>query len=93
MIVATAGVTPGLMAVKAGILPTPLSARPIVALSLVQVNCSAPVGPVVGLVKFTGVVGAPLQTTWFATGFTIGKGFTVMVKLTGKLTQLVPPLV
>ena len=92
MIVATEGVTPELIAVKLGILFVPLSARPIVALSLTQVNCKAPVGPVVGLVKFTGAVGAPLHTIWFATGFTIGVGFTVIVKLTGKLTQLIPPL-
>ena len=63
MIVATAGVAPAFVAIKLGIFPVPLSARPIEALELVQVNCSAPVGPVVGLVKLTGAVGEPLHTS------------------------------
>ena len=55
---------------------------------LVHWNTSAPVGPVVGLVKLTVAVVDPLHNTWPATGFTIGVGFTVMVKLTGKPGQI-----
>ena len=88
--VAVSGTVPGLVPIKLGILPTPLGPRPIKAPVLVQLYTSVP--PVVGLLKFTAAVGAPLHTTWLATGFTIGIGFTVMVNVTGKLTQLVPPL-
>ena len=48
--------------------------------------------PVVGLVKFTAVVADPAQSTWLAGWFTCGVGFTVIVKLSGRLTQLMPPL-
>ena len=51
------------------------------------------VPPVVGLVKFTAAVAVLLHTTWLATGSTIAVGLTVMVKVVGVPTQLVPPLV
>ena len=72
---------------KLGILPIPVAARPIDGWLLVQVNESAPVGPVVGLVKLITVVGDPLHSTWPATGFTIGVGFTVIVNVIGVPTQ------
>ncbi len=46
-----------------------------------------------GLVKFTAVVGAPLHTTWLATGSTVAVGFTVYVKVAGVPAQVVPALV
>lgn len=51
------------------------------------------VPPVVGLVKLTGVLLAPLHNTWFGTGVTVAVGLTVMVKLRGVPTQLTPALV
>ena len=39
------------------------------------------VPPVVGLEKTTAAVAVLLHTTWFATGFTTGVGFTVIVKV------------
>jgi hypothetical protein len=54
---------------------------------LVHWKANDPVGPVVGLVKFTVAVVCPLHNIWLVTGFTIGVGFTVMVKLTGKPGQ------
>ena len=74
---------------KLGILPVPLAASPIDGALLVQTKVNAPVGPVVGLIKLITAVGCPLHNTWLATGFTIGVGFTVMVKVTGVPTQ--PP--
>lgn len=47
------------MAVKAGILPVPLAPNPIAGLVLLQLYTIDP--PVVGLVKFTAVVRAPLH--------------------------------
>lgn len=49
--------------------------------------------PATAPVKFTGAVGVLAHTTWFAGWFTVGVGFTVIVKVTGKLTQVTPPLV
>ena len=37
--------------------------------------------PVVGLEKITAAVAVLLHTTWLATGFTIGVGFTVIVNV------------
>lgn len=51
------------------------------------------VPPVVGLVKFTAVVIAPLQTIWFGTGLTVANGLTSTVAVTGVPVQVVPPLV
>ena len=39
------------------------------------------------------MVGAPLHTTWLATGSTIAVGFTVYVKVAGVPAQVVPALV
>ena len=88
---ATAGVVPGLMAIKLGILPVPLGPRPIPAPVLVQLNTRVP--PVLELVKVIAVVGAPLHTTWLDTAFTVGVGFTVMVKVLDVPIQVTPPLV
>ena len=91
VIVAVTGALPALVAVKLGILPVPLAARPIEGVLFVQLYTIVP--PVVGLLNVTAAVGALLHTTWFATVFTVAKGFTVMVKLNGIPTQVVPPLV
>ena len=48
--------------------------------------------PVVGLVKFTVVVKALLQTTWLGTAVTVAVGFTVMVKEAGVPVQEAPLL-
>ena len=80
-----------LVAMNDAILPVPLAASPIDGALLVHWNDKAPVGPVVGLVKLIAAVGDPLHNTWPATGFTIGVGFTVMVKLVGNPTQPLGP--
>jgi hypothetical protein len=59
--------------------PDPLAARPMAVLSLVHVK----VVPATGLVNVTAAVFVPLQRTWFATGFTVGVGLTVTVKILG----------
>ena len=51
------------------------------------------VPPVVGDPKLTPAVAPPLHTTWLLTGFTVAVGLTVMVKLLGVPTQVIPPLV
>jgi len=89
VMIAVIGDNPVLMAVNGTIFPVPLAASPIDGSLLTQLNDNAPVGPVVGLVKLMIDVKVPLQTIWLATGFTIGVGFTVMVKLTGRPGQ--PP--
>ena len=87
MAVCTTAVT--LVAVKPAILPVPLAARPIVVLVLVQLYTVPATAPV----KFTAAVPDPLHNTWGNTAFTVGTGFTVMVKLCGVPVQLPPPLV
>jgi len=59
--VATTGAVPVLIAVKAPILPEPLAAKPILGVLFTQLY--ATVVPVIGVVKVTGVVNAPLHTT------------------------------
>ena len=44
-------------------------------------------------VKFTGAVEAPWHNTWLAGWFTVGFGFTVMVKVMAGPVQLTPALV
>lgn len=88
---AITGDKPVLIAVNEGILPVPLAASPMDGALLVHANVSAPVGPVLGLVKLITAVGDPLHNTWPATGFTIGVGLTVMVNVIGVPTQP-PPL-
>ena len=78
-----------LVAVKEAILPVPAAARPMDGWLLVQLNTVPAALPV----KVTAVVAVLWHTTWLATWFTVGVGFTVMVKLTGWLTQLTPWLV
>lgn len=87
VIVATNGAVPALTAINEAILPVPFAANPIDGALLVQLKESAPVGPVVGLLKLITAVGVPLHTTWPATGFTIGVGFIVIVNVTGVPTQ------
>ena len=69
--VATAGVLPVFVAVKAEILPVPLAARPIEVLSFVH-EYEVPVPE-----KVTVVVDVPLQTNWSVGSLTVGVGFTV----------------
>lgn len=89
MIVAITGALLAFSAVKLAILPVPLAANPIDGVLLVHVNTVPGTVPV----KFTGAVAVLAHTVWFAGWFTVGVGFTVMVKVTGKLTQVTPPLV
>ena len=91
VISAVTGDKPVFTAMKLGILPVPLAASPMDGALLVHVNESAPVGPVVGLVKLITAVGDPLHNTWPATGFTIGVGLTVIVNEIGVPVQP-PPL-
>jgi len=91
VIVATTGALVALRAVNAGTLPDPFAGRPMDGVLLVQLYTT--VTPVLGVVKLTAVVRVLLHTTWFATAFTTGVGLTVIVKLIGVPTQLVPPLV
>ena len=75
VIVAVIGAVPALVAVKAGVLPVPLAARPIAALELVH----AKVVPATPLVKLLAATAPPLQTVMLAGTVTAGLGFTVMV--------------
>ena len=49
--------------------------------------------PATDPVKFTGAVGAPLQTNWLAGWLTLAVGFTVIVNVVDAPVQLIPPLV
>lgn len=85
--VCTTAVT--LVATKLAILPVPAAARPMLVLVLVQLYTVPATAPV----KFTGAVDDPLHNTCGNTAFTVGIGFTVMVKLVDAPVQLPPPLV
>jgi len=74
--VAVAGVLLTFTAVKGGISPVPLTAKPIEVLLLVQIKLVAPTLPV----KFTALVGAALHMAWLVGCTTFGVGFTVIVK-------------
>lgn len=65
------------VAVNTGIEVTPLIPSPIVMLELVHEKDV----PATGLLKLMAVVVLVLHHTWFTTAFTVGVGFTVMVKL------------
>lgn len=78
-----------LIVVKLAILPVPDAASPIEGVLFVQVNTVPGNVPL----NVTGAVGDPTHTAWSAGWFTLGVGFTVMVKLIGVPTQLVPILV
>ena len=61
---ATIGVIPLFIAVKAGILTVPDAANPIPALSFAQSYVVVP--PVLTVVKLTAVEVEPLHTSWLA---------------------------
>ena len=89
--VAVTGALVALVAVNDKMSPVPDAANPIDGVLLVQLNTAVP--PLTGVVKLMLAVGAPLHTTWFATGLTTGGGLTVIVKVIGVPTQLTAPLV
>lgn len=89
VIVAVTGVLPVLIAINDGMALAPLAPRPIEVLLLVQLYTVPAKGPV----KVTAVVAAPAHTVWFATVFTAGVGFTVMVNVIGVPVQVVVLLV
>lgn len=78
-----------LVATKLAILPVPLAARPMLVLLLVQLYTVPATNPV----KLTAAVFEPLHNTCGNTAFTVGIGFTVMVKLVDAPVQLPPLLV
>ncbi len=83
MIVAVTGEVVGLTVTKLGILPMPEAPRPIVVLLLVHVKAVLATGPLI----VTAAVLAPAHKLWLAIAFTLGVGFTVIVKLTGPPPQ------
>lgn len=89
VISATTGALVILIAMKAGILPTPDPARPILGVLLIQLYTAVPIEPL----KLTAVVCAPLHTTWLATAFTVGVGLTVIITCIVAPVQLIPPKV
>ena len=89
--VAVTGALVGLVPTKERISPIPDATSPIDGVLLVQVNTALP--PPAGVVKLILAVGAPLHTTWLATGLMIGGGFTVMVNVIGVPLHVTPPLV
>lgn len=76
-IVAVTGEVVGFTAVNDGRLPTPLGARPIDVLLLVHVKNA----PATLLPNVIADVSDPLHTVKLLTTFTVGVGFTVIVKL------------
>jgi hypothetical protein len=84
IILAVIGLFVRLTVVNEGISPVPLAARPIEALSLVQLK---PV-PFTTLVKLIVLVAAPLHSVWLAGCNTLAVGFTVIVKLCVMPVQL-----
>ena len=89
VMVATTGTPVMFVAVKLAILPVPAAARPIPGALLVQLYTAPATLPV----KLTAAVAVLWHSTWLATWLAAGVGFTVMVKLTGMLTQDTPALV
>lgn len=85
--VAVTGEVVGLMVTKEGMFPVPLAPNPIVVLSFVQLYTVPATGPDI----VTAVVAAPAQSTWFAITFTVGVGFTVIVKLIAGPVHVTPP--
>ena len=77
VIVAVTAVGVMLIAVKLGMLPVPLDAKPILGVLLVQLN----VVPATVLVKFIAAVDDPVHSVWFGTTPTVAVGFTVMVNV------------
>ena len=76
----------GLVAVKIGTLPEPLAPRPIAVFALVQ----AKVAPATGLVKFTTLEAAPLQSVMLLTALTVGVGIIWILKVWVIPAQLTP---
>lgn len=83
-IVATAFTLPALTAVKGGISPLPLAAKPIAGLLFVHVKEV----PLTVPENVTGLVASLLQSSWFAGCTTFGEGLTVMVKISGAPVQV-----
>ena len=75
VMVAITGTLVRLIAVNEGTLPVPLAARPIDGRLFVHAKVVPATGPETVVAGAT----APLQYTWFAIGFTVGVGFTVIV--------------
>ena len=88
VIVATIGALVVLVAVKPGISPTPMPARPIVGWLFVQRKIVPTDGPKSG----NGAIGVPLHTTWLVvTVLSTGVGFTVIVNVVDAPVQVTPP--
>ena len=88
VIVETIGLAVTLVAVKIGVLVTPLAAKPIAVFEFVHVN-EAPAGVLANV--FAGTE-APAQTTTFASAVTVGNGFTVTVEMAVLLQPDVVPV-
>ena len=77
VIVAVTAVGVVLIAIKLGMLPVPLAAKPILGVLLVQLK----VVPATVLVKFIAAVDDPVHSVWFGTIPTVAVGLTVMVNV------------
>jgi hypothetical protein len=84
VIVAVTGADEVFVAVKPGVFPVPLAARPIELFELFQLK----VVPATLLVNADAGTAPPLQTMMFAGTTTFGVGLTVIVYETGVPTQL-----
>ena len=85
-IVAMTGAVPLFTAVKAGMGPVPVDARPIDDRELVQVKDV----PLTGPAKANSEIASLLHQFWFATLFTVGIGW--MVRVTNVLEELSHPV-
>ena len=77
VMVAVAGVIPGLFVTNARISPVPLAAKPIAGLLFVQLNAV----PFTVPTKLISVVEEPSHSIWSLTGPTVGVGFTIILKV------------
>lgn len=77
-----------LEALKEGILPVPLPAKPMDVLLFVQLKLV----PITLPLKFIAAVAVLLHNVWLATLFTSGTGFTVIVKTWADAVQPGPPV-
>ena len=91
VIVATTGDVPVFIALKEAISPVPDAARPTPGAEFIHVKVVVP--PVLLVMKLTGAVGEPSQTTWSAGSFTCPVGLTVMVNDCVGPSQVAEPLV
>ena len=85
MINAVIGALVPLVAVNAGILPVPLTPRPIAVLLFAQLYTVPATDPL----NVTAAVNVLLHKVWFDTGLTVGVGFTVIVAVVEGPTQVV----